>query len=67
MLNEVHRSLNKFVQKSKNPGNISNRSLNDHWLSIDSKIKEKIVNGETGDEIDEMRGLYVCINAYHIN
>jgi hypothetical protein len=28
---------------------------------------ERIGSGETGEEIDEMRGLYICLNAFQVN
>lgn len=28
---------------------------------------ENIITGETAEEIDEMRGLYIGLNAFHLN
>lgn len=66
-LNSAHKSLNKFVEKVKNQGSISSRSSNEHWLCLGSKIMENIISGETGEEIDEMRGLYIGLNAFQLN
>lgn len=51
-LNSAHRSINKFVEKAKSQGSLSSRGSGEHWLCISSKVMEKVLSGNSGDEVD---------------
>lgn len=58
--------MQKFYEKAKNQTIQSGRLNSDHLLCIPSDIMTKVVTNETGNEVDEMRGLYIGLNTIHL-